>query len=36
VESMFDEIARYRDRVIPDHIMPSTRWRAVVEQAAST
>jgi UDP-sulfoquinovose synthase len=35
VESMFDEIARYRERVIPDHIMPSTRWRAAVEQGAS-
>jgi UDP-sulfoquinovose synthase len=27
VESMFDEIAKYRDRVIPDHIMPETRWK---------
>src|SRR4051795_13481239 len=27
VESMFDEIAKYRDRVIADHIMPSTRWK---------
>ncbi|MFL5799998.1 MAG: NAD-dependent epimerase/dehydratase family protein [Actinomycetota bacterium] len=35
VESMFDDIARYRDRVIPDHIMPSTRWRAAVEQGAT-
>jgi UDP-sulfoquinovose synthase len=35
VESMFDEIAKYRDRVIPDHIMPSTRWRAAVEQGAA-
>jgi UDP-sulfoquinovose synthase len=31
VESMFDEIARYRDRVIPDHIMPSTKWKTVLE-----
>jgi UDP-sulfoquinovose synthase len=36
VESMFDEIAKYRDRVIADHIMPSTRWRAAVEQGATT
>jgi UDP-sulfoquinovose synthase len=35
VESMFEEIAKYRDRVIPDHIMPSTRWRAAVEQGAA-
>jgi UDP-sulfoquinovose synthase len=35
VESMFDEIAKYRDRVIADHIMPSTRWRAAVEQGAT-
>ncbi len=35
VESMFDEIAKYRDRVIADHIMPSTRWRAAVEQGAA-
>jgi UDP-sulfoquinovose synthase len=35
VESMFDEIATYRERVIPDHIMPSTRWRAAVEQGAA-
>ena len=35
VESMFDEIAKYRDRVIADHIMPSTRWRGPVEQSAA-
>ncbi|MFM7719087.1 MAG: NAD-dependent epimerase/dehydratase family protein [Actinomycetota bacterium] len=27
VGSMFAEIARFRDRVLEDHIMPSTRWR---------
>jgi UDP-sulfoquinovose synthase len=27
IESMFGVIERYRDRVIRDHIMPSTRWR---------
>jgi UDP-sulfoquinovose synthase len=27
VESMFASIERYRDRVIADRIMPSTRWR---------
>jgi UDP-sulfoquinovose synthase len=31
VESMFDEIAKYRDRVIADHIMPSTKWKTVLE-----
>src|SRR3954469_776905 len=31
VESMFDEIAKYRDRVIPDKIMPSTKWKTVLE-----
>jgi UDP-sulfoquinovose synthase len=27
IESMFDTIGRYRDRVVKDHIMPRTRWR---------
>jgi UDP-sulfoquinovose synthase len=29
IESMFETIQRYRDRVIVDHIMPATRWRAI-------
>ena len=33
IGSMFDEIARYKDRVITDHIMPATRWRAAREGA---
>jgi UDP-sulfoquinovose synthase len=27
IESMISTIERYKERVIPDHIMPSTRWR---------
>jgi UDP-sulfoquinovose synthase len=27
IESMFDTIGRYRDRVLTDHILPRTRWR---------
>jgi UDP-sulfoquinovose synthase len=27
IESMFDIIGRYRDRVVEEHIMPKTRWR---------
>jgi UDP-sulfoquinovose synthase len=34
IESMFDVIQRYRDRVIRDHILPTTRWRAVREGSA--
>ena len=34
IESMFEAIQRYRSRVIPDHIMPATRWRAVRHRAA--
>jgi UDP-sulfoquinovose synthase len=34
IESMFAAIERYRDRVIPDHIMPATRWRRVREGSA--
>ncbi|HEY7401768.1 MAG TPA: NAD-dependent epimerase/dehydratase family protein [Actinomycetota bacterium] len=30
IESMFAEIERHRDRVIPDHILPRDRWRPVV------
>ncbi len=32
IESMFSTIERYRDRVIIDHIMPSTRWRSHVTE----
>ena len=31
IGSMFSVIDRYRHRVIPDHIMPATRWRGVRE-----
>jgi UDP-sulfoquinovose synthase len=31
VETMFDELAKYKDRVIPDRIMPSTKWKTVLE-----
>jgi len=34
IESMFEMIGRYKDRVIPDHIMPATRWRGVRERSA--
>jgi UDP-sulfoquinovose synthase len=34
IESMFDTIERYRDGVIRDHILPTTRWRAVREGSA--
>jgi len=34
IESMFSTIERYKDRVILDHIMPSTRWRPTVTQPA--
>ena len=27
IESMFGVIERYRDRVVPEHILPATRWR---------
>ena len=27
VESMFDQIAKHKDRVIREHILPETRWR---------
>ncbi len=35
VESMFAVIERYRDRVILDHILPQTRWRAALEREAA-
>jgi UDP-sulfoquinovose synthase len=34
IESMFAAIDRYKDRVIPDHILPATRWRGVREGSA--
>jgi UDP-sulfoquinovose synthase len=34
IESMFTQIERFQDRVIPDHIMPSTRWRPSVSEPA--
>jgi UDP-sulfoquinovose synthase len=35
IESMFETIGRYRDRVIPEHIMPRTRWRPAERQPAA-
>jgi len=35
IDSMLATIERYKDRVITDHIMPSTRWRAPVTQPAT-
>jgi UDP-sulfoquinovose synthase len=35
IESMFEAIGRYKDRVIPDHIDPKTRWRGVRERSPS-
>ena len=32
IESMFGEIEKYRDRVIPELIKPKTRWRAAREK----
>jgi UDP-sulfoquinovose synthase len=32
IESMFATIERHKDRVIADHIMPSTRWRSHVTE----
>src|SRR4051794_38241144 len=34
IESMLDAIQRHRDRVVLDHIMPSTRWRETPLDAA--
>jgi UDP-sulfoquinovose synthase len=36
IESMFASIERHRDRVITDHIMPRTRWRAPLRERTST
>jgi UDP-sulfoquinovose synthase len=33
IESMFETIGRYKDRVILDHILPATRWRGVRERS---
>jgi UDP-sulfoquinovose synthase len=35
IESMFSVIERYRDRVIPDHILPQTRWRPPAREKQS-
>jgi UDP-sulfoquinovose synthase len=35
IESMFEAIDRYKDRVIPDHILPATRWRGIREGSAT-
>jgi UDP-sulfoquinovose synthase len=35
IESMFDAIRHYRDRVTLDHIMPRTRWRPAERQPAT-
>ncbi len=34
IESIFAAIEKYRDRAIPEHILPSTRWRRRERQAA--
>jgi UDP-sulfoquinovose synthase len=34
IESMFSAIERHKDRVIPDHILPKTRWRASSRERA--
>ena len=34
IESMFAAIERFKDRVIPDHILPVTRWRGLREGSA--
>ena len=34
IGSMFEVIERYKDRVIPDHILPATRWRGVRERSS--
>jgi UDP-sulfoquinovose synthase len=36
IESMFATIERYKNRVIADHIMPTTRWRSHVTEPATT
>ncbi|MGZ4130794.1 MAG: NAD-dependent epimerase/dehydratase family protein [Actinomycetota bacterium] len=35
IESTISTIERYKDRVIPDHIMPSTRWRPSVTRTTT-
>jgi UDP-sulfoquinovose synthase len=35
IESMFDAIRRYRDRVSLEHILPRTRWRPPARQPAA-
>jgi len=34
IESMFAEIERHKDRVILDHIMPRTKWRAPLHEGS--
>ena len=36
IESMFAAIEKYRDRVIPEHILPRTRWRGAREPARTS
>jgi UDP-sulfoquinovose synthase len=36
IESMFAAIERHKDRVILDHILPSTRWRSHVTEHATS
>jgi UDP-sulfoquinovose synthase len=36
LEHVFDVIAEHRDRVIPDHILPHTRWRPPVPEVQPT
>ncbi len=33
IESMFEAIERHKARVVPDHILPATRWRGVRERS---
>ena len=35
IESMFTELERFKDRTIPDHILPRDRWRPAVEAPSS-
>ncbi len=36
IGSMFDRIAQHKDRVIAEHIMPATRWRADLRQPTTS
>jgi UDP-sulfoquinovose synthase len=36
LEHVFDVIARYRDRVVEDHILPRTRWRPPTREKQAT